>query len=77
MKNNKDILLKKENNIIPAYECSICGYLYDIESAKKTKEGKIIRFTNLPDDFICPNCGVKKEFFREVDSDRTPDKIKT
>ncbi len=59
-----------------AYICSICGYLYDIESAEKDKEtGKPIPFTDLPSDWVCPNCGVSKDFFVKTDSDRTPDKI--
>jgi rubredoxin len=56
-----------------AYICSVCGYLYDDESAEKNKEGIAIPFEQLPDDWVCPVCGVKPELFQAVDSDRTPD----
>lgn len=41
------------------YECSFCGYVYD-ESA----EG--VSFADLPDDYKCPICGMKKPVFKEV-----------
>lgn len=41
------------------YKCSICGHIYD-ESIEKVK------FEDLPDDWICPICGVGKELFEEV-----------
>jgi flavin reductase (DIM6/NTAB) family NADH-FMN oxidoreductase RutF/rubredoxin len=37
------------------YVCSICGYEYDGD----------IPFEELPDDYTCPICGHKKEFFVE------------
>ena len=42
------------------WECDICGYVYDEEV-----EG--IPFTELPDDWTCPDCGVGKEDFSEID----------
>ncbi len=33
------------------WECTACGYIYD-ESVEGTK------FEDLPDDWICPVCGV-------------------
>lgn len=38
------------------YECVVCGYIYDEE-----KEG--VLFKDLPDDYVCPDCGVGKEDF--------------
>lgn len=38
------------------YVCNICGYVYD-ESVEGTK------WANLPDDYVCPVCGVGKEDF--------------
>jgi len=47
------------------YKCSVCGYLYDPaegEPDRGIEPG--IPFTDLPDDYICPNCGAdKNEFF--------------
>ena len=56
-----------------AYICSVCGFLYDVESAEKNVEGNPVPFEELPDDWVCPNCGVKPDLFLPVKSDRTPD----
>jgi len=42
------------------YVCKICGYKYD-ESA----EG--VSFANLPEDWVCPVCGVGKNMFEALD----------
>lgn len=42
------------------YKCKICGYIYD-----EKKEG--ILFTDLPDDWTCPRCGVPKEMFEKLE----------
>ncbi len=36
--------------------CSVCGYVYD-----EAAEGK--KFEELPDDWVCPLCGVGKDLF--------------
>lgn len=36
--------------------CSVCGYVYD-----EVAEGK--KFEELPDDWVCPLCGVGKDLF--------------
>lgn len=41
------------------YVCNVCGYVYDPE------ENDGIAFEDLPDDFVCPLCGVGKEDFSE------------
>lgn len=46
--------------------CSICGYEYDPE--KGCPESGIAPGTaweDLPEDFVCPLCGVGKELFEE------------
>ena len=42
------------------YECMACGYIYDEE-----KEG--VTFEDLPDDWVCPLCGVGKDMFKKVE----------
>lgn len=56
-----------------AYICTVCGYVYDDESAAKTESGELITFKDLPEDWVCPNCGVGMDLFEATDSDRTPD----
>ncbi len=42
------------------YKCTVCGYIYDEEV-----EG--VKFEDLPDDWVCPLCGVPKEMFEKVE----------
>ena len=42
------------------YECIACGYIYDEEV-----EG--VKFEDLPDDWVCPLCGVGKDMFKKVE----------
>ena len=37
------------------YECSVCGYVYD-----EDVEGR--RWSELPDDWVCPICGADKGY---------------
>lgn len=50
------------------YICNICGFVYDEE--RGCSEDEIAPGTaweNIPDDFICPLCGVgKDEFYMET-----------
>ena len=39
------------------YICNVCGYIYDEEA-----EG--MPFEQLPDDYVCPLCGVGKDEFQ-------------
>ena len=46
------------------YVCDICGYVYDPE--KGDPDNGInpgTAFEDLPDDWVCPLCGVDKEDF--------------
>ncbi len=48
------------------YECTVCGYIYD--PAKGDPESDIppgTSFKDLPEDWVCPVCGVGKEDFEE------------
>ena len=42
------------------YECTVCGYIYD-----GAVEG--VKFEDLPEDWVCPLCGVGKEMFQKVE----------
>lgn len=50
-----------------SYICVVCGFVYD--EAKGLPEDGFppgTRFEDLPDDWICPDCGVGKEDFELV-----------
>ncbi len=47
--------------------CTVCGYIYD--SKKGDPENGIeagTSFEALPDDWVCPECGLGKEFFEKA-----------
>ena len=49
------------------WECTACGYIYDPE--KGDPENGIIPgtlFEDLPENWVCPQCGVGKEFFQKI-----------
>ncbi len=47
------------------YVCEICGFEYDEEvGAPDQGIAPGTKFEDLPDDFVCPVCGVPKENFK-------------
>ena len=49
------------------WECQICGYIYD--EAKGDPDHGIApgtSFGNLPDDWVCPECGAEKTDFKKL-----------
>ncbi len=49
------------------WECTACGYVYDPE--RGDPENGIdpgTKFEDLSDDWVCPQCGVSKEFFQKM-----------
>ena len=48
-------LNRKENIIMKKYVCTVCGYEHEAE--------------NLPEDFVCPLCGVGAELFEEKEEE--------
>lgn len=50
------------------YECSACGYVYDPEVGDP--ENGIAAgtsFDELPEDWVCPLCGLGKDAFEQVE----------
>lgn len=49
------------------YECTICGYVYDPEEGDPENDIKAgTAFADLPDEWLCPICGVGKSEFEEA-----------
>ncbi len=49
------------------YKCNICGYIYDPETGDSDSDiGPGTAFEDLPEDWVCPECGVGKEDFSPV-----------
>jgi rubredoxin len=50
------------------YECTVCGYIYDPELGDP--DGGIkpgTPFEEIPDDWVCPVCGARKDQFEKVE----------
>ncbi len=55
-------------NTMDKYICEVCDWVYD--PAVGDPDGGIApgtMFENLPDDWVCPLCGVGKDQFKKVD----------
>jgi len=47
--------------------CSICGYVYDPEVGDPDAGiSPGTAFEDIPDDWVCPECGVGKDMFEEA-----------
>ncbi len=48
------------------YVCDTCGLVYnEAESDSNNGTAPGTRFEDLPDDYVCPACGVGKDMFSE------------
>jgi rubredoxin len=54
------------------YVCIVCGYVYDPERGDAENGiDPATPFEDLPDDWVCPECGVGKEEFEEEKPEET------
>ncbi len=50
------------------YQCDTCGYIYDpAEGDSEFGIAPGTAFEDLPDDYVCPLCGVGKEEFSKLE----------
>ena len=48
--------------------CAACGYIYDPERGDPDSGiAPGTAFEDIPGDWVCPVCGVKKEMFKKVE----------
>ncbi len=49
------------------WRCSVCGYVYDPVTGEPDEGIEAgTPFENIPDDWVCPDCGADKSFFEEM-----------
>lgn len=59
--------LAKLRIVMKQFECIVCGYVYDPETGDPQNGIQPgTSFEDIPDDWVCPLCGVGKEEFREI-----------
>ena len=50
------------------YQCTACGFIYDPEKGDPDNGHDAgTAFEKLPEDWVCPVCGVGKDMFEPVD----------
>ncbi len=50
------------------YECQVCGYVYEPELGDPENGiAPATAFADLPEDWVCPVCGVGKAEFDPID----------
>ena len=50
------------------YKCEICSYIYDPQVGDPDNEIEAgTPFDDLPDDWVCPECGAGKDEFSAVE----------
>jgi rubredoxin len=62
LKNSKNITVRINRGGVLSmakYRCIVCGYLYD------PAEENNVAFEDLPEDWVCPVCGVGKDQFEK------------
>ena len=49
------------------YECTACGYIYDPNTGDPDNGiPPGTAFEDLPEDWVCPQCGVSKDYFQKI-----------
>jgi rubredoxin len=58
----------KRSEAVKKYKCLMCGYIYD--PAVGDPDNGVqpdTAFEDLPDDWVCPECGASKDEFEPVE----------
>jgi len=51
------------------YVCTVCGYIYAPDKGDPTSNvAPGTAFEDLPDDWVCPECGVGKDQFEKMEA---------
>ncbi len=66
--NYKQKIITKEVKTMKKYVCTVCGYVYDPEAGDPDSGiDPGTSFEDIPDDWVCPVCGVSKDMFELED----------
>ena len=50
------------------WQCIVCGWIYDeAEGCEEESIAPGTAWENVPEDFVCPECGVSKEDFEMIE----------
>ncbi len=52
------------------WRCNLCGYIYDPDEGDPDNNiSPGTPFEDLPEEWVCPDCGASKEDFEELEVD--------
>jgi rubredoxin len=56
------------NQAMRKWQCIVCGWIYDeAEGYEEENIAPGTRWEDVPEDFVCPECGVSKEDFEMIE----------
>jgi rubredoxin len=59
--------MTRKDNIMQKYKCLLCGWIYDPEVGDPDNGvDPGTAFEDIPDDWVCPECGAGKEDFEAI-----------
>ena len=59
---------KGEGKRMRKWQCIVCGWIYDeVEGHPEDGIEPGTRWEDIPEDFVCPECGVSKEDFDMIE----------
>ena len=59
-------IILEEGSFMKTWVCTVCGWIYDEEKGDPDYDlAAGVAFEDLPEDFVCPLCGVGKDMFEE------------
>lgn len=63
----------KEVSVMKKYECTVCGYIYDpVTGDPEHGIAPGTAFEDIPDNWVCPLCGVDKSQFQPLPETTAP-----
>jgi rubredoxin len=58
----------KGNRTMRKWQCIVCGWIYDEAEGYEDEDiAPGTRWEDIPEDFVCPECGVSKEDFEMIE----------
>ena len=67
---HRGIAVRAVEETMKKYQCIVCGYIYDeAEGCEVDGIPPGTTWDDVPDDWVCPECGVAKEDFEMVEVD--------
>lgn len=65
---NFEFLSEKKEDKMEKWECLVCGYIYDPEKGDPDNGVESgTSFEELPENWVCPECGASKEQFEKIE----------